>query len=163
MPMQPSLASLRAITRSEILLRASRGDSGPEPRGMVARQAGCQAFLSVPSLEIASTGASIVPARTILVPLPNSTSSRVISNPARGTIRTSASRMSRDSTSISSRIDSILERFRENSEAPSQSSEMKTRIISSALAAGSAGTDRPFDSRKVADTPAATTAPLAGP
>ena len=101
----------------------------------------------MPSLRIASIGASIESARTTRTPCGSCRRAIDIRRPTIGTIRTSASSASRASASSVERALSSRARSSENSVLPSQSEEMKIVSIRSARSPGSAGTVSPRASR----------------
>ncbi len=101
----------------------------------------------MPSLRIASIGASIASARTMRTPCGSCRRAVDIRRPTTGTITTSASSAPRASASSIESALSSRARSSENSVDPSQSAEMKTVSIRSARSPGSAGTDSPRASR----------------
>ncbi len=108
-----------------------------------ARNCGSQAARPMPSLRIASTGASIESARTTRTPCGSCSRSTDIRRPTIGTIRTSASSASRASASSEASASSSRWRSRANPVDPSQRSTKKTVSIRSARAPGSAATSSP--------------------
>ncbi len=101
----------------------------------------------MPSLRIASIGASTESARTIRTPCGSCSRCCVIRRPTIGTTSVSASSASSASASSMVRALSSRSRSSENSVLPSQRAAMKTASIRSARWRGSAGTCSPRASR----------------
>ena len=101
----------------------------------------------MPSLRIASIGASIASARTIRTPCGSCRRACVIRSPTIGAIRTSASSAPRASASSTASAPSSRSRSSENSVQPSQREAMKIVSIRAERSPGSAGTTSPRASR----------------
>ena len=119
--MPPPLKSRITLISSRSWCIASSAPSGLDACSATARYWGSQAARPMPSLRIASTGASIASARTTRTPCGSCSRASDIRRPTIGTIRTSASSTSRASASSTASAVSSRARSRENSVQPSQS------------------------------------------
>ncbi len=146
-PTPPSLKSRITLISSRSCRIASAGPSGPPPWSASARNCGSQAARPIPSLRIASIGASTVSARTIRTPWGSCSRAGDIRSPTIGAIRRSASCRLRASASSAARAWSSRSRSSENSVQPSQREAIKSVSILAARSPGSAETVSPRASR----------------